>query len=108
MKKIQTAALGVALVAALTVGGAGAAFAYSDSGVHSKACPKWGRLDVYQKGSGNTWAPGDWSTSPQWNPTSTSYRWITDIQSSGTGGGNWRASTNGDITTATPSCSNVG
>ncbi|MEO5533851.1 MAG: hypothetical protein ABIR17_01810 [Pseudolysinimonas sp.] len=106
MKKKTVAAAAVCLTFAAVLGLAGAAQAATDSGVHSYSCGgQFGKLSVYQLGSGNSWAPGDWSTSPQWNPTSSVYRWIYDTQNAGSGGGNWRNVTNGNYTTASPGCS---
>lgn len=93
----------------MVLGSAGAASAYEDSGVGNRGCPgNWGTLSIYQKGSGNSFAPGDYSHAAQWNGATTYYRWISDYQTSGTGGGYWRNVTNGDYTSLSTGCSNVG
>ncbi|MBC7725811.1 MAG: hypothetical protein H7146_13865 [Burkholderiaceae bacterium] len=100
------------LVAASVLGGTAAAHAYTDSGVGSRGCAgQFGQLSVYQQGSGNSWAPGDWTdgwSNSQWNADSSAYRWISDYQYPGTGGGSYRNVTNGDYTTLTAGCSRAG
>lgn len=68
-------------------------------------------LEVYQRGSGNSWAPGDWTASggsPEWHGDTSYYRWLYDYQNSGYGGGQYRNVTNGDYLTLTPTCSAAG
>lgn len=90
----------------LTLGTGGAAFAYKDSGVSSHACgSQYGLLKVHQKGSGNSWAPGDWSGYPEWHGTSSYYRWVNDYQDVGYGGGYWRVATNGNYDSLVSTCS---
>lgn len=108
MKK-STLAISAVVALGMVLRSAGAASAAQDSGVGSRGCPgNWGKLSVYQKGSGNSFAPGDYSHSAQWNGVTTYYRWINDFQTSGTGGGYWRNATNGDYTSLSTSCSNFG
>lgn len=106
MRKQTIAASAVAVSLVLTPGIGGAAYAYQDSGVHSYGCgSQYGKLSVYQQGSGNSWAPGDWSAYSQWNGNTTNYRWVYDYENPGSGGGYWRVATNATYPTATPSCS---
>ena len=108
---MKKSALAVSAVVALgmVLGSAGAASAYEDSGIGNRGClGTWGKLTVVQKGSGNSFAPGDYSHAAQWNGDSSVYRTIIDLQSSGTGGGSWRNVTNGDYTSLSTSCSNFG
>lgn len=107
-KKTMTASV-IVTSAVLVLGFSGVASAYIDSGVNSHACgSKYGLLTIKQKGSGNSWGPGDWSAYPQWNGNSTNYRIIHDYQDIGYGGGYWRETTNGDYLYATPSCTSAG
>lgn len=109
MRKRTLTAAAAALGLVLTLGMGGAAYAYTDSGVGSYGCVgKYGKLTVRQLGSGNSWAPGDWSAYPQWNGNSAVYRWVYDSQNPGSGGGYWRVATNGDYSSATPSCTTAG
>ncbi len=110
MRKSLVVAITACLVAVSAVGGAAAAAnAATDSGIHSKGCAgQWGKLTVYQEGSGNSFAPGDYSSSAQWNPDSASYRYIYDLQNNGSGGGSYRNVTNGNYTSLTASCSAAG
>lgn len=86
------------------------AHASRDSGIQSYGCAgKYGQLRIYQSGSGNSWAPGDWAPGySQWNPSTNYYRWITDRQNVGSGGGAWRVVTNGDYSQAIPECTQFG
>ena len=88
------------------------AHAYKDSGVGNRACSGFGKLTAYQSGSGNSWAPGDWDTHPQWNPPSTAFRTITDYQyvsnANPGGGGNWRIVANDTYTNLVAGCSAMG
>lgn len=104
----QTIAAGsCALLLTMAVGAAPAA-AYRDSGTRNYSCAgTFGQLSFYQLGSGNSFAPGDYSTYPQWNPESSIYRWLFD-SAVFTGGGQWRLATNGNYTSVTPSCSSAG
>lgn len=45
------------------------AYAVKDSGVLFRGCPssQFGKTTFLQIGQGNSWAPGDWSTDPQFN-----------------------------------------
>ena len=114
MKQRARVLSGIAvLVVASVLGAAGTAFAYQDSGVGSRGCPgKYGLLEVYQEGSGNSWAPGDWNSvtggSPQWNGDTNYYRWLYDYQDNGYGGGSYRNVANADYLTLTPTCSAAG
>lgn len=94
-KSVQRVGAVAILAMVLTFGVVAPASAIRDSGVGVRSCPgQWGSLEVYQRGSGNSWAPGDWSTSPQWNSHSATYRWIYDHQNAGSGGGQWRVYAN--------------
>lgn len=111
--RIWKSALAVSgIVVLAVVGGVSSAHAFEDSGVQVRGCPgQFGKLSAFQKGSGNSWAPGDWTggfVNGQWSGTSTTYRWIYDSQNTGTGGGQWRNATNGDYTTLSASCSAFG
>lgn len=94
----------------LSLGLAGPAQATKDSGVHSYGCgSNYGKLSIYQRGSGNSWAPGDWGPGySQWNGNSSSYRWVYDLQDGGYGGGTWRVAANDTYSTVTPGCSAFG
>lgn len=97
----------VVLSLMIAIGGVGEAQAAKDSGVGDRQCPSgFGRLAARQLGSGNSFAPGDYSHSPQWNPDSSSYRWIYDYQDGFSGGGGrWRIATNGDYLDLSVGCS---
>ena len=104
--------MATASVAALMVvlGSGSVAYAAKDSGVQSHSCSGgyFGKLSVYQRGSGNMFAPGNYDTAPKWHGSSSTYRWIYDSESTGTGGGSWPVVANDTYTTATPGCSNFG
>lgn len=109
MKKRTMAAILAGVMLASTVGISSAAYAYKDSSVQMKACgTQFGKLSIYQKGSGNSWAPGDWDNFSMWHPTSSTYRWVYDYQSSGTGGGGWRNVANDNYTSISAGCSVYG
>lgn len=108
-KSVVVAAIVAGVI--VSVGGAGVAQAAEDSGVGLKTCSStyYGKLSAYQQGSGNSWAPGDWTGGySQWHSDTSYYRWIYDYQNYGGGGGYWRNATNGDYTSLTPSCSVAG
>ncbi|MBX3104447.1 MAG: hypothetical protein IT191_01195 [Microbacteriaceae bacterium] len=105
MKRSKLLAIATLIGVAITLGTGGLAFAYEDSGIGSHACgSQYGLLKVVQQGSGNSWAPGDWSGSPQWNTYTSYFRTIYDYESSGYGGGYWRLTTNGQYSSITPKC----
>ncbi len=97
------------MVLGLVTGVGATAYAFEDSGVHTKSCASgyWGKLSVYQRGDGVSYGPGDYSSAPQSNGYTSSYRWVYD---NGTypGGGQWRVASNLDFTTNTASCVNLG
>jgi hypothetical protein len=112
MTKTRKTFLALFLAGALTVAGPAAAMAYKDSGVGTRASgSSWGKLQAYQRGSGNSWAPGDWRdgyTYSQWNGESVGYRWIYDSQNAGYGGGSWRVVASDTYSSLSTSCTSVG
>lgn len=106
---LRKSGVAAAIAALIVLGGATSASAEEVSGIGYKACPGgWGKLTAWQKGSGNSWAPGDYSAYPLRHGDTSYYRTIVDYQSPGSQGGSWRVATNGDYTTITPSCTNFG
>lgn len=107
-RMMATASVAASLMVVL--GSAGAAHAVKDIGVKSQTCSGgyFGKLSVYQRGSGNMFAPGNDDSAPKWHSSSSTYRWIYDSESTGTGGGSWRVVANDTYMTSTPGCSNFG
>lgn len=109
MSRMSRGAAAIVLGGVLVVTTSISAFAIRDSGVGNRGCPGgFGRLTVTMKGSGNTWAPGDWTEFPEWQPDVRYFRVVTDIQSGGSGGGNFRVYANDTYKALSTSCTKVG
>lgn len=93
------------IAAVLALAFPSAAYAVRDSGVQSRGCSgtTFGGISVYMRGSGNLWAPGDWSHRPAWRDSGNVYRTQTS-RSTSTGGGYWRAYVNDWYTSVSTGC----
>lgn len=90
--------------------------AAKDSGVKSWGCGnKFGTLSVNLRGSGNSFAPGDWNPNlpdpyhnAKWHSNVRYFRWVSDHQNNFNGGGQWRMVANDTYSSAVPGCSDMG
>lgn len=112
MKKRWMSTAAVLAARGLVVAGGGAAMAYKDSGVGTRGCPgKYGVLQAMQTGTGNSWAPGDWTGgfyNGQHNVRGSTYSLVVDHQNVGNSGGKYRIVTDRDYSSLRVSCSLAG